>query len=626
MSLSNRSGLLTPVSAVLLLLFGMHAWFVALNLPFSEIGTDRPLFYIDGPYHWYEMELAKAFASTGNMVGYDPFFSAGHPEGVIYNLSGKLPAVLAVLLSPWISTVSVYKTYVFSLATLAPIAIPLAAALLRFPPITFLWTAALGILMWWVSYFHWYFTAGMVAYVTACYLGVLFVALVIRYAEGWGSPATAVGLGLLGAFGLFLHPVFPIPVAIATAAYLAINVRRLEMHRMLLVASVIPIVSLLPNLIWLYPTYRYQQLYPVDSIPAYQQIVDGRLIWRELLGILKDEAHGSKLYPMFVAASVWACLSQSGEYKTRHLSIVFLLSAVALQLLAYLGATIPGVGLVLQPNRLAPAGYLLLCLPAAEGLRLLWITCRSRARGRWRYFAGVNLLAMVLALAVVSWELYREVTPGPHGRYGAAPPWVRPLGSDSLWVLNWLMNKTGPQARVLFETSLGRVHDQAHMAPYYALTSRREFIGGPYPFTDFASFWDGWLFGKPIAEISGEGMERYLDLYNVGWIIVHSEHAKRYFDKLPNVRAEEQHGQLRAYSVQRRHSYFVEGTGQVESRGHNQLSLSGLAGKDVILKYHYVPGMASEPAAHIEGVKILDDPKSFIRIVDPPSRLRLYLP
>ena len=152
-----------PTSVLLLLLFGVHAWFVASNLPFSEIGTDRPLFYIDGPYHWYQMELAKAFASAGNIVGYDPFFSAGHPEGIIYNWSAKLPALLAILFSPWIGTVSLYKAYVFASAALAPAAIPVAAALLRFPSRTFFGTALLGILMWWASYFHWYFTAGMVA-------------------------------------------------------------------------------------------------------------------------------------------------------------------------------------------------------------------------------------------------------------------------------------------------------------------------------------------------------------------------------------------------------------------------------------------------------------------------------
>ena len=615
-----------PTSVLLLLLFGVHAWFVASNLPFSEIGTDHPLFYIDGPYHWYQIELAKAFASTGNIVGYDPFFSAGHPEGVIHNLSAKLPALLAILFSPWIGTVSLYKAYVFASAALAPAAIPVAAALLRFPSTTFLWTALLGILMWWVSYFHWYFTAGMVAYVTACYLGVLFIALVIRYAEGWGSTGSVVAIGLLGAFGLFLHPVFPIPVAITILAYLATNVRRLEMRRLLLISTVIPILSLLPNLIWLYPTYRYEQLYPSEAIPSYQRIVDGGLIWRELLGILKGEAHGSKLYPMLAAASVWACLSQPSERNTRRPSIVFLLAAVALELLAYLGAAVPGLGKLVEPNRFAPAGYLLLCLPAAEGLRLIWTAWLGSAPGRWRFFAGVNLFAMILALAAITWESWREVTPGPHGRYGAAPPWVRALGSDSLWVLDWLMNNTGPQARVLFETSLGRVHDQAHMAPYYAYTSQREFIGGPYPFTDFANFWDGWLFGRPISDIPVERMAHYFNLYNVGWIIVHSEQAKRYFDELPNVRAEGQHGRLRAYTVKGPHSYFIEGAGQVEARGHNHLLLSGISGKEVVLKYHYVPGMASEPPVAIQGIRILDDPKTFIRLADPPSRLRLYLP
>src|SRR6478672_179680 len=68
---------------------------VSMSFPLGELWTDTPLFYIDGAYHWYEMRIASSLAPTANVVGYDPFFAAGHPDGIIYNSSAKLPGALA---------------------------------------------------------------------------------------------------------------------------------------------------------------------------------------------------------------------------------------------------------------------------------------------------------------------------------------------------------------------------------------------------------------------------------------------------------------------------------------------------------------------------------------------------
>ena len=192
--------------------------------------------------------------------------------------------------------------------------------------------------------------------------------------------------------------------------------------------------------------------------------------------------------------------------------------------------------------------------------------------------------------------------------------------------MDWLQHRTTGDARVLFETSLGRVHDQAHMAGYYAYAAQREFIGGPYPFTHFAGVWDGWVFGKRISDIPAERMGEYLSQYNVGWILVHSDVAKQYFDALPGVRLDGEYGKLRAYIVEGPHSYFLQGSGRVQARGHNNLVLGDVTGEQIVLKYHYVPGMTTEPPVRIEGVRMLDDPNLFVRIANPPARLRLFLP
>ena len=598
--------------------FGVQLWLVAVTFPVSEIWSEVPLFYIDAAYHWYNMKLAANLALAGNAVGYDPFFNAGHINGVHYYLSGRFPALLAALLSPGIDEIRLYKIYVFACATLAPLAITAAARALRFT-VGEVWIASvLGIFMWWVSYFHWYYTAGMVAYVAGCYLAVLFVALIIQYLEEGGSRWILVALGLLGAFGFFWHPLFPVPVAVAVSAYVAINIRRLNPNRLLAVLFVIPALSLLPNLTWLYPTYRYYEGYVGSTV---QTIIDPNLLWQEVLGTLHGNAHGSKVYPLLLLAAVWAFARQAG----RRISLALLCAAVAIELLAYLGASLPAVAKI-QPNRFAPAGYLLLCIPAARGLSGLFHSWRDRGSWVRRTLIGANLTAALLVGSVLVWELAREVTQGVHGRYGAPPPQVRPLGESSIWVMDWLAHRTSPDARVLFENSFARVHDQAHLAGYYAFQAKREFIGGPYPQMHFASSWDGWAFGKPLAEISAERMAEYLELFNIGWIVVHSDAAKRYFDALPGVRADAEHGKLKAYVVDREHSYFVVGTGRVQERGHNHVLFTDIRGREIVLKYHFVPGLRADPAVEIGSVQMLDDPQPFVRIANPPSRLLLYLP
>jgi hypothetical protein len=73
-------------------------------------------------------------------------------------------------------------------------------------------------------------------------------------------------------------------------------------------------------------------------------------------------------------------------------------------------------------------------------------------------------------------------------------------------------------------------------------------------------------------------------------------------------------------------NYFLSGRGTVLERRHNNLVLGELSGDRVILKYHYVPGLVSQPSVQIAPIEIGGDPEPFIMIVHPPKELRLYLP
>jgi hypothetical protein len=59
---------------------------------------------------------------------------------------------------------------------------------------------------------------------------------------------------------------------------------------------------------------------------------------------------------------------------------------------------------------------------------------------------------------------------------------------------------------------------------------------------------------------------------------------------------------------------------------YNQLALSQIAAADdeIIISYHWMQGLRSNPARKLERVFTGNDPIGFIRIIDPPQSLVIY--
>jgi hypothetical protein len=68
-------------------------------------------------------------------------------------------------------------------------------------------------------------------------------------------------------------------------------------------------------------------------------------------------------------------------------------------------------------------------------------------------------------------------------------------------------------------------------------------------------------------------------------------------------------------------TFFLEGSGTVAARTFGRVELAGLSGPAVVLKYHYVPGLRTVPAARLTPVFLPGDPTPFVHIADPPSNL-----
>lgn len=606
-------------TACCLLILFIHTGLVAQALPITELFTETPLVYIDSPFHQYQMEVAIVLWRDSSLVGFDPWFAAGHTAGVHYNASAKFPAIMATALSPWASPVVAYKLFVFFSGSLAPSLVWLASRIFTLDRVATVFAVLFGMMLWWASALHWYHTAGMVSFVICAYAALPYSAYAIRSLIHPICTLRLLALGAAGALGVLVHPLFPIPVLFATLCLLIPYCRELRIKSLAVILFTVPAISALPNIPWFVETLR-QPGWADGSLSPYQKVVDASIIAMEALGQINGASRGAKLNTLLWLLTV--CLAFPAIHpKGRKVAIGLTISAITLIIFSAIGAANAFVS-TLQPNRFSAAAYLFLVFPAA--IALSGAIRGSASTGRFR---GLSRLICVAALAgtlFVAGEVSNEASRADTPHYGRPAPEVRGPGGTTRWLSDWILENTSENSRILFETSLGRVHDDAHIAGHLVRVTQREFIGGPYVFMHYAGFWDGNVFGRPIGKFYPTEFEQKLNLYNIEWIIAHSKESRAYFDSLSSLRRIVAHGPVQIYRfLDPAKSFFHKGQGQITSRSVNRLALDQLAGDEVTLKYHWVDGVQADPPTELKPVRLGGDPQPFISLVAPPKSVVL---
>ena len=604
-----------------LLICATHVFLLCLTFPLAQVFSDVPLLYIDSPFHLYQVSVAKELWSGHHLVGYDPWFAAGQIGGVNYNASAKFPALLAALFPTVLSPVVAYKFYVFISALLAPAFVLLAMRLLRADAVATVVATLLGLLLWWISAFHWYHTAGMVSFVAASYAALPYIALTWRSITEPLKLSTVAALAIFGAIGVMYHPLFPIPVIFTVPFLVFAGWNQVRLQQLLIVLAVVPVLCLLPNLVWVLPSLKYP-VWADGSLSPYQKAVDIGIAWSEALGRIEGVARGARLNPILWFCAAWS-LSSTVNTRLRRISMGFVVSTLALVVFAAVGAWWPAVG-TLQPNRLSHAAYLLLVVPAGIGVSTV-IELFGR-RGIVGIMAKASAVLLIAASIFFFSELKNEVSSADTPHYGRPSPEVRGPGEVTSWLTDWIRKNTTDEARVLFETSPGRIYDDAHVPGYLVLATHREFIGGPYVFMHHADFWDGKVFGRPISEFTADAFSDQLRRYNIGWVVAQSISSVAYLNQHHSLELVAQRGQFKIFKVNQAHSYFLEGSGKVIQRKLNRIDLGNVAGDAVTLSYHYVDGMVSDPPAVLQPVMLQGDPQPFIRVLSPPRKMSIALP
>ncbi|MDR3635994.1 MAG: hypothetical protein P4L84_19485 [Isosphaeraceae bacterium] len=627
----------------------------------SIVDPKTPVLVVDHAIHEYHGALGARFLHEhGTTWGYDPFFMAGYPETPVWDSSSNLSILFQTLAGGRYSPAA-YKVGLLVCLILTVAMVPAGA-----------WGAGLGetevavaaLLAWfvfWTGFAADLWRTGLFAFEVASGGLPLLIGLALRV-DTRPTVGRWAALTVTGALLVFAHVTTPILALGAVVGFAAAAARRHD-QRWAAAMVAAPVLALLANAFWLVPLWRFRGIRTPSFI--FMSTDTAWYLWYFLRGPGPDSRNTLAL---LILGGAGLALWWAEGARVRAAAF----GGGALALLALFGfGSLWGVTLVLEPLRFRVPLVLLLAVPAASAL------CRTagwatRAFGGGRRGGALTALggaALVAGLAFATPFTFRFA--GARCAIAWSRPLVVGLRPEMHALVRALRMKTDPSARVLFEDQLRLLEatdpESVHwtpLLPFLLQPDARQLIGGLYH-TAFiahnraASFGDFQLGGRYIEQWSPGELTAYFDRYNIGWVVCWSPLSRFTFDHLPAARriavvprygtpyrrfAPEPHTlqvfQQRTdpatamkylseaeslyaiYRIERPHSFFLRGTGQVSAVDANRVELSGVVpdGGEVVLSLHWLETWRTDPPLAVGPTSVPGDQVPFIRIkLDGPA-------
>ncbi len=602
---------------------------VLLFHPVSGLFADQPIIDQDWGLHFHHLNSLAAFWHQSRMAwGYNPYFMAGYPSNTIQDLSIKFFEWFAVCASGIaLSPVQWFKLSAFLATASLPWTIYFAAKnFFAAEPNRHrlaLMTAFLATVYWWNSFPREMFFYGVIGFPIASYLSLLGVSIFFRLVRDRVQTPSLISVWLLFAAVIMpLHPESILVFAPPMVALLAFRPRLLTVRVAGWIAAAVSISTLL-NLVWLIPAFMHRgddaSTTIVKQLPLFAD-TGGFAFILDYVG-----SHGYWSFrPSVFEKGFRLALLLLGTMgigrlccdEDKDLGILLASASLLLFGVAYFGALIPAIK-PWQPLRFKVPLDLYLAIAAAYRLDR-WLSDRVRSRPLVPIILSCGLMAFIMNVVVT------EST----GRLRLRSQFIPELKS----IIAWIRSETPSDARVLFEESgdeSGFVYNGTYLSSFLPYFTGRQLIGGPINLYNdrhhFAEFHSGKLFKKDPLEITDAELRNYLRLYNIGAVVAFDPASIQRLQSVPGlVTVEERLGPITLMRVNQPLSWFLAGEGNLKA-SYNRLELSDLSGNPIILKFHWVDGLTATPYAHVEPIKMADDPIPFIKLIDPPSALTLQI-
>jgi len=594
----------------------------------AAIIDHNPILSDDHSYHFYYSLLGSRFLTHHHTTwGYDPHFMAGYPKTILSDPSNKIVEVLSAFLF-FMTPAVVFKITILLTIVLVPIIVYHTCKNMELTIGQSMIGVVLGTGYWWLGMPYEKIACGLFSFIFAAYLCPFIYSVIYRFflrREFFVGILTLITTPL----AFLIHPTTPIILMVPLLLLYLGSLKRLStrIHFTLVLTLVLTIVV---NWFWIKPLLELYQFY------HYRTNLSQFLQSSGLGGFIAD--YFTKNQNIELLLLVFGLLGlYLWRLRKEHLKYISLGGAVIfLWFLSYYGSLLT-LTTELQPLRFMIPLHSFLTVPAAFGI--WWSITTIKDTYAKRDLLTVMSLILIMLIPLFARKMYAiafAFRSQPFGR-----PFTTSMHPGNKALIKWIIEKTTKEGRILIEDSgffdtqgkdkcvWGHQYYLTHfpaLLPYY---TGREFIGGPYPYSiirhHFAEFHDGILFKKEIDTLSLPALKHYFDLYNIKWIICWSKKSQDFFNKYPHyLLKDDKVDKFYTYTVNRTPSYFYKGEGQIIS-DYNKLQLTEVKSQgEIIIKYHWLKYLKTDPPRPLEKVMIMDDPIGFIKIHNPPSSIVVY--
>ncbi len=610
----------------------------------AGLNNGWPIWRDDHSLYYHSALVTRSFLkSSWTTAGYDPSFMAGYPKSVVFPASSTLPE-LVVAGCGGNRPALAYKGYVLVSAAAVPWLIALACLLWRIPPGGTALAVLLHLLYVWTDFPINYVTFGMLPYFLAIPLGLVALGSFARFLERGGVLRWSI-CTLLSSLAFLVHLTSAMVIVPGAALAYAIVAMRGRSGRRRgsapatqthpvgpargpsvlghLAIWMIPVVVLALNSFWWLPgiwlastkgpsdfAFYHPEgvIYRLANIAWSESPIQAILLAIGLPGLFllvrESAIRGSALAGFAAGGLFWGYLAGGSR------SLDFL-----------------------QPGRHTFALYSALTVAASVSCAEVRNRLRAGARGVDHLDRWVIAGAIIVGLRVFAYPVYESV----RLRLWEGEPFLSSRPSSRLrWVVDRVKRHVKPGERLLYEEGgkdLPGVPDPFQRGRFSGLLPERtgvEVIGGPYLHaslkTNFTQFGEGKLCGR--ANWTRADFIRYATLYRPAAILCWSPHSRRFCRENSDlVRVLEDDGTLLMGQVLGFGGDFIEGSGKVVAEW-GRIRVSGLSpGLDgsVVLRYHSVPCLTTQPTVACEPDYRDDDPVPFIRLRPPPGTSEVEL-
>ncbi len=538
---------------LLLCLFLVH--FAATLFFFSpgDILNDKPVVTLDHSFHYYQAWRAKhVLLETGRLNAYDPYFMAGFPSA-IFDLDVKGSELFCALF-PAGQLARGLKFFILVCYLSMVFTVFGGARLLGFDRRESLLGVGALLIFWhwgrpYASHFRY---AGMFEFIFVSHFSILVVGLFRRFLR----TGERLWFFVLGPVAFLIHPTAVVALAVPFVMLFVMERKRLTSKKalgFLLWCGVVIVV----NLIWVLPMLA--NMTAKASSKEFFQTGGARDFVCEFF------------HPGCFPALVFLALAVLGAWRVRRSTgaAVMIPSVLFLFGISSYGVYLPGIE-HLEPGRfllttlffaapLAGAGAALaldgvgrLVARAAKPGRLTVHAeqvrvasagppeRRSEASTRGvaddRTRTGPSSMRSIFERAVFAVLFIAPIVLSfLSARTGYQHRITTSFAPEVQTLIDVLVNQTDSSGRLMIEDGPAALYGESHMPGILPIYTGVEQIGGPYPFTflkhHFATFQKDKTFGKPLEEISPALFWRYIDLYNVRWIVTASPATRAYITR-----------------------------------------------------------------------------------------------